>query len=160
MAQLLPLLNFPEELLLFILSQLSDDLATLSALACACKRLQDLAESFLYAAILITKGSQLQRLTHALNAREGRVRLVNALDLRCRVSQTEGMSLTKTLLPDLAHLKALAIESPWCNHSSASPAAWNDEVESYAQIFRDASLLVSSPHRGPHQPLARLKSCQ
>lgn len=160
MAQILSLLSFPDELLISILSHLAIDLPTLSALSWVCKKLQDLAEPLIYASILITKGLQTQRLVHALDARKERVRYVHALNLRCRYAHTEGMSLMKSLLPRLEHLKELTIESPWCNHSSVSPAMWDEEVQSYAHILSDASLLVSPQNLGHGQPLARLRSCQ
>lgn len=160
MAQTLSLLSFPDELLISILSHLAIDLPTLSALSWVCKKLQDLAEPLIYASILITKGSQTQRLVHALDARKERMRYVHALGLRCRYTQTEGMSLMKSLLPRLEHLKELSIESPWCNHSSASPSMWDEEVESYARIFSNAPLFVSPQTLGHSQPLVRLRSCQ
>ena len=160
MAQHSLLLALPDELLLCVLSHLSDDRGSLSAFACACQRLQDLAEPFLYASNLITRGSQVQGLSHALTARKERVRLVQSLDLRCRYRYTAGMSVIMTILPALVNLKELTIESPWCNQSAASPDAWDDEIESYARIFRDASLLATSSKGGSDQSLARLQSCE
>ena len=159
MAQPSLLLALPDELVLCVLSHLSDDRDSLSAIACACRRLQDLAEPFVYASNLITAGSQVQGLSHALTARKERVRLVQSLDLRCRFRYTAGMSIIMTILPALVNLKELTIESPWCNHSAASPDAWDDEIESYARIFRDASPLANSYDGEPDQPLARLQSC-
>ncbi|KAL8788285.1 MAG: hypothetical protein Q9195_007382 [Heterodermia aff. obscurata] len=159
MAQPFSLLALPDELLLGILSCLSAEQSALSAVACACRRLQNLAEDFIYASNLIIKGSQAQRLSHALTARKDRVRLVHSLDLRCRFAHAAGMSVMNTLLPGLVNLKELTIESPWCNHSAVSTEVWDDALESYAQTFRDASLLANSYEARPNQPLARLQSC-
>ena len=159
MAQAVSLLTLPDELLLCVLSHLSDEQDALSAIACACHKLQDLAEPFIYASKLITQGSQLSRLSDALATRKERVKWVHGLDLRCRHTHTEGVSLMNTLLPSLVNLRELTIESPWCNRSARSPEAWNDLLESYAQIFRDGSVLARSYHGGPDQPLARLQSC-
>lgn len=153
------LLALPDELPLCVLSHLSDEPDSLSAIACTCRRLQHLTEPFIYASNLITKGSQVPRLSHALIARKERMRLVHGLDLRCRYEHTAGMSSMMNLLPALVNLKELTIESPWCNQSADSPDAWNEEVESYARIFRDASLLANPYHGGLDQPLARLRSC-
>ena len=160
MAQPRVLLALPDELLLCVLFHLSYEPDSLSAIARACSRLQDLSEPFIYASILITKGSQVPRLSHALTARRERVQFVHSLDLRCRYAHTAGMSSMNTLLPALVNLKELTIESPWCNQSAASPEAWDDALQSYAQTFRDASLLANSYDVGPEQPLARLQSCQ
>ena len=160
MARALSLLNLPDELLISMLSHLAIDLPTLTAISCACKRLQDLAEPLIYASILITKGSQILQLCRALEARTERARFVHALDLRCRYQHTEGMSFMETLLPGLEHLKELTIESPWCNHSSATPIVWDNEVESYARTFANASLFANPQTLRLGQPLARLRSCQ
>ena len=160
MAQPLSLLTLPDELLLGVLSHLPGEPESLSAIACACRRLQDLAEPFIFASNLITNGSQVPRLSHALTARKERLRSVHSLDLRCRFEHTAGMTSMMTLLPALVNLKQLTIESPWCNRPRVSPPAWDDEVESYARIFRDASLLANSYDGGPTQPLARLQSCE
>ena len=159
MTQACLLLALPDELPLCVLSHLSDDRDSLSAIACTCRRLQYLAEPFIYASNLITKGSQVPRLSHALAARKELLRVVQSLDLRCRYQHAAGMSFMMNLLPALVNLKELTIESPWCNQSAASPDAWNEEVESYARIFRDASLLASPYQGGLDQPLARLQSC-
>ena len=160
MAPPFSLLALPDELLLCVLSHLSNERRFLSAVASACRKLQDLAEPFIYESILVVNGSQLPRLSYALTARKERVRFINSLDLRCRYTLTAGMSSIDTLLPVLVNLKELTIESPWCNHSAISPDAWDDEVRSYTRTFRDASLLASLYDGGPAQPLARLQSCQ
>ena len=160
MAQALSLLDFPDELLISVLSHLTVDPRTLSALSRACKKMQGLIDPLLYASIIISRGSQIQNLAHALDARNERVRWIYSLDLLCRYAHTKGMSLMETLLPRLEYLKVLTIVSPWCNHPSASPAMWDEVVESYAHIFLNASLLADPQTRKLHQPLARLRSCQ
>jgi F-box-like len=149
------LLMLPEELLSSIVASI-DDVATLRQVATVCKRLNDLAEPFLYQSLIVSDGSQAVLLAEAIADRPSRALHVRSLLASTRFEKAKGIEQLPGSLAVMRNLQDLSLETPDCNKKGPDERIpWIRLQERYERIFQHSSLLLQPQARS----LPRLRSC-
>jgi hypothetical protein len=145
----------PGELLVSIIASI-DDITTLREVAVVCKRLNNLAEPFLYQSLVISDGSQAVMLAEAIAKRPSRASHVRNLLASTRFEKASGIEQLPGSLAIMHNLRDLSLETPDCNlKGPGERIPWIMLQERYERIFQHSSLLLPSQARS----LPRLRSC-
>ncbi|KAI0376788.1 hypothetical protein F5Y04DRAFT_198183 [Hypomontagnella monticulosa] len=154
------LLTLPGELLLQIMEHLRDsqDVQSLTSIACTCKALREVAEMNLYSfADFTTLSSLYLFLDAATRAEPKRRRYLRDLKLLYSTSRYDYEQ--PPYPPDLTafpNLTSFVSESPECQPRSVKGTHWKVFMDMYMKAFSQASLLNESG--GTPRPLQNLRS--
>lgn len=154
------LFDLPDELVVSIIEPLQDDKGTLLCLALCSKRLQALAEPFLYQSIFVREVGEVADLLHALQQRTERQKAIQVLEARCRFGRLASSMLSNlwSIMRTCVNLKELIVESPYCNNGRWSDSeGWNAHMQ---QLFDAlglgiAALVPTPPREGPFHCLTK-----
>ncbi len=149
------LLMLPDELLHHIVASI-EDTPTLCEVAAGCRRLNSLAEPFLYRSIIISDGSQAVALAKAIASRPVRASYVRKLLVSTKFEKAPGINQLPSSLSRMENLQDLSLETPDCNMKKPGERVpWIMLQDRYERIFQHSSLLLPPGSRN----LPRLRSC-
>lgn len=150
------LLDLPDELVIAILAQVDDLIALRYAARCS-RKVQALAEPFLYRDIFFRSGTEAVRLANSLHSRHQRCRAIRTLDVRCkRRVAMENLPIIAVILRLATQLREFTLESPYCNNSRWLHAkGWDERMEAILCPLVLAAGMLDSDERKPLQSLTR-----
>ncbi|KAF2800423.1 hypothetical protein K505DRAFT_263974 [Melanomma pulvis-pyrius CBS 109.77] len=139
-------LSLPTELIIDVVSYLSDDCPALVSLACTCRRLQPLAEELIYAVIELRSTDDLHDLLNAFSRRFERIAAVRTLKILYEyhpslATTVEERNAFNACLGEMKGLKDWHVESPYDNYKWTEGG--NEWVEQDMESFRTALEKVS-----------------
>lgn len=154
-----PLLELPDELIAFIVEQVSD-CELLRHLARSCRRLRSIAENCLYRDILLRSGRRTTALKRSLELRPGRAKALRNLDIACWGNEEHDFDAVGLILGWSSNLRSLMFESPACNTGDFEDDDddWNLMTSPLFAVFRDACLNGAGSHL-EDRPLQNLQKC-
>jgi hypothetical protein len=134
--------SLPDELILSIVSHLSEDAPSLAALALTCRALRYISEPLLYTTIKLLSTKDLTNYLLAFSARPARVEAVQSLQILYRYDRAElGASAQKRAVFNqwIVQMKALKdwwVESPYDNFKFRTDDGSSEWVEWDMEQFR------------------------
>ena len=150
------LLDLPNELIIRVV-ELVNTLATLSHLACTCRRIQELVEPVLYRELLVKNPTHANVLQASFKGRPQRALAVQAVAIPTNPTLLWHREMVGTLLSKVLGVKDLMIESPLVNSPVFEPEdTWNLMTDHLFQPFK-AALIKSKPSTRPLQKLTNCK---
>lgn len=149
------LLDLPNEIISLIISHVKT-VSLLKLLCRTCRRVQHLAEPYLYRYALIRTGTETEMVLNAMLRKErkkDRVAALQAVDIPCNPKHHQNFRAVEQLLNEAVSLKELMVESPECNNMDfESEAEWEEMVGHLFRPFQAALTDTASP-----KPLQNLR---
>ena len=158
MARSVELLDFPDEILFSIVEYLDPWGRDLCAFARACIRLSEVAAPYFYRRLVIRTESQAKGLSNAIKRNPRRSTFIQELILVPDLEPARHIMLDLYWALDLMNvLQHLTVELPFHESPSAAAVLQHRYQERFGEMFKDASLISSSPKSCA---LRSLRSCE
>lgn len=154
-----PLLDLPNELIIRIL-ELVESLATLSHVACTCRRIQELVEPILYRELLVKDATHANVLQASFKGRAQRALAVQVLEVPANPTLVWHREMVGALLRKVLGVKELMIESPLVNSFNFEPEEWWTLMTDHLFGAFKAALITPSTIRPSTRPLQKLTNCR
>lgn len=150
------LLDLPNELIIRVV-ELVESVATLSHMACTCRRIQELVEPVLYRELLVKDATHASVLQGSFKGRQQRALAVQILEVPANPTLVWHREMVGALLREVLGVKELMIESPLVNSFNFEPEEWWTLMMNHLFQPFTAALIRSKPST---RPLQKLTSCK
>lgn len=150
-------MSLPDEMLILIAENLSNQRRDLGAFGCACARLAGISDCWFYRKLIVRTNAQAKCLLDAVKSRPARSNFMREMVIL--PTNDDGYNIPNCLssMPQAMHmLQHLMIELPCRPHydsSHESEVLWQQR---FSAMFEDSSIITFVPK--PHA-LYRLRSC-